>query len=128
MNGQTMKKTFAAHLCASRSGGPALFAIMASVAILSPSTSAQFKSGTLTVPVYATVTDREGRLVPDLVEEDFEVYDNGKLQKLTLFDNKNTPITVIVMLDTSGSMTLILDRVKEAAEQFLIRLLPEDTG
>ena len=32
------------------------------------------------------------------------------------------------MLDTSGSMTLILDRVKDAAEQFLIRLLPEDQG
>ena len=32
------------------------------------------------------------------------------------------------MLDTSGSMTLILDRVKAAAEQFLIRLLPEDEG
>jgi Ca-activated chloride channel family protein len=38
------------------------------------------------------------------------------------------PIAVIVMLDTSGSMTLILDRVKAAAEQFLIRLLPEDVG
>jgi Ca-activated chloride channel family protein len=91
-------------------------------------TYAQFKSGTLTVPLYVTVTDREGRLVPDLQQEDFEVYDNGQRQKLTLFDNKNTPITVIVMLDTSGSMTLILDRVKAAAEQFLMRLLPEDMG
>ena len=89
---------------------------------------AQFKSGTLTVPLYVTVTDDERRLVPDLQQEDFEVFDNGKLQKLTLFDNKTTPITVIVMLDTSGSMTLILNRVKEAAEQFLIRMLPEDTG
>jgi Ca-activated chloride channel homolog len=89
---------------------------------------AQFKSGTLTVPLYVTVTDREGRLVPDLAQEDFEVYDNGKLQKLTLFENKNTPISVVVMLDSSGSMTLILDRVKQAAEQFLMRLLPEDTG
>ena len=88
----------------------------------------QFKSGTLTVPLYVTVTDRDSRLVTDLQQEDFEVYDNGQLQKLTLFDNKNTPITAIVMLDTSGSMTLILDRVKAAAEQFLIRLLPEDMG
>ena len=100
----------------------------AATALLVSSVSAQFKSGTLTVPLYATVTDREGRLVPDLQQDDFEVYDNGQLQKLTLFDNKNTPITVIVMLDTSGSMTLILDRVKDAAEQFLIRLLPEDTA
>jgi Ca-activated chloride channel family protein len=96
--------------------------------LLATSTAAQFKSGTLTVPLYVTVMDRTGRLVPDLQREDFEVYDNGRLQKLTLFENKNTPITVVVMLDTSGSMTLILDRVKAAAEQFLIRLLPEDTG
>jgi Ca-activated chloride channel homolog len=92
------------------------------------SVAAQFKSGTLTVPLYVTVTDKEGRLTPDLLEEDFEVYDNGKLQKLSFFENKTTPITAIIMIDTSGSMTLILDRVKDAAEQFLIRLLPEDQG
>jgi Ca-activated chloride channel family protein len=100
----------------------------AAALLLATSLSAQFKSGTLSVPLYVTVTDRDGRLVPNLQREDFEVYDNGQLQQLTLFDNQNTPITVIVMLDTSGSMTLILDRVKAAAEQFLIRLLPEDTG
>ncbi len=100
----------------------------AAVALLATSTAAQFKSGTLTVPLYVTVTDRDSRLIPNLQREDFEVYDNGQLQKVTLFDNQHTPITVIVMLDTSGSMTLILDRVKAAAEQFLIRLLPEDTG
>ena len=72
-------------------------AIAASLALLMVSVSAQFKSGTLTVPLYVTVTDRESRLVPDLQQEDFEVYDNGQLQKLTLFDNKVTPITVIVM-------------------------------
>ena len=107
---------------------PSMLTGLVAASLFVGSASAQFKSGTLTVPLYVTVTDREGRLVPDLQQEDFEVYDNGQLQKLTLFDNKNTPITVVVMLDTSGSMTLILDRVKAAAEQFLIRLLPEDTG
>ena len=107
---------------------PSLFTGIAAIGLLVTSVSAQFKSGTLTVPLYVTVMDRDSRLVTDLEQEDFEVYDNGQLQKLTLFDNKNTPITVVVMLDTSGSMTLILDRVKAAAEQFLIRMLPEDTG
>lgn len=105
-----------------------LVVLGAAVALLAGAVSAQFRTGTLTVPLYVTATDAEGRLVPNLVQEDFEVYDNGRLQKLTLFENKNTPISVIVMLDTSGSMTLILDRVKAAAEQFLIRLLPEDMG
>ena len=86
----------------------------------------QIKVGTQTVPLYVTVIDAAKRLVPDLVREDFEVYDNGKLQQLTNFDNQATPITVVVMLDTSGSMTLALDMVKQAAEEFLMRLLPAD--
>jgi Ca-activated chloride channel family protein len=42
------------------------------------------------------------------------------------FDNSIHPINVVVMLDTSGSMTLTIDLLKQAAEQFLIRLLPDD--
>lgn len=96
--------------------------------LLAVPTNAQIRVSTQTVPLYVTVMDGARRLVPDLAEEDFEIYDNGKLQKLTNFDNKATPISVVVMLDTSGSMTLALDLVKQAAEQFLIRLLPEDKG
>ena len=83
---------------------------------------------TQTVPLYVTVTDSEKRLVPDLTREDFEVYDNGKLQTITSFNNQPLPITVVVMLDSSGSMTLALDMVKAAAEQFLLRMMPEDQG
>ncbi|HVL68858.1 MAG TPA: VWA domain-containing protein [Vicinamibacterales bacterium] len=107
--------------------GP-LAAASAAVLLLAPPIAAQLRSGTVTVPLFVTVTDEQRRLVGGLEREDFEVYDNGRLQEISLFDNQTTPINVIVMLDTSGSMTLILDRVKQAAEQFLIRLLPEDTG
>jgi Ca-activated chloride channel family protein len=86
----------------------------------------KFRSGTQTVPIYVTVVDSTRRLVPDLLQEDFEVFDNGKPQAITLFDNEVRPITAVVMLDTSGSMTLALDLVKKGAEQFLIRLLPDD--
>ncbi len=105
-----------------------LLAPAAVLAVFVTSLDAQFKTGTLTVPVYVTATDKDGRLIPDLLQEDFQVYDNGRLVHLTTFENKSAPISVIVMLDTSGSMTLILDRVKAAAEQFLIRMLPADTG
>jgi Ca-activated chloride channel family protein len=81
---------------------------------------------TQTVPIYATVVDAQGRLVTDLVQQDFEVYDNGKLQTLTNFVNETTPFTAVVMLDTSGSMTLNMDFVKQAAEEFLMRMLPQD--
>jgi Ca-activated chloride channel family protein len=84
------------------------------------------KVSTLSVPIYVTVTDTDKRLVPELTIDDFEVLDNGKPQVINVFENKPTPITVTVMIDTSGSMTGILGFVKDGAEQFLIRLLPED--
>jgi len=96
--------------------------------LLAVPTGAQIKVGTQTVPLYVTVTDSSKRLIPDLAREDFEVFDNGKQQTLTNFDNKVQPISAVVMLDTSGSMTLAIDLVKQAAEEFLIRMLPEDKG
>ena len=85
-----------------------------------------FKAGTQVVSLFVTVADAQKRLVPDLTKEDFEVFDNEKPQALTYFDNSIHPITVVVMLDTSGSMTLTIDLLKRAAEQFLLRLLPDD--
>ena len=90
--------------------------------------TAQFRGGTQTVPVYATVTNSEGRLVPDLLQEHFEIYDNGQKRPITVFRSDVQPITVVMMLDTSGSMTLYLETLKDAAEQFTLRLLPEDRG
>ena len=87
-----------------------------------------FKSGTQVVSVFTTVTDAQKRLVPDLVQDDFEVLDNEKPQPLVLFENKIQPISVVVMLDTSGSMTLTLNLLKQAAEEFVARLLPADSA
>ena len=63
-----------------------------------------FKSGAKTVAVYATVTDKDGRLVPDLAQEDFEIRDSGKTQPIAVFSNEVQPISVVIMLDRSGSM------------------------
>ena len=57
--------------------------------------------------------------MPDLTQDDFSVFDNEKPQPLVYFDNSIHPINVVVMLDTSGSMTLTIDLLKQAAEQFL---------
>ncbi|HTM25545.1 MAG TPA: VWA domain-containing protein [Vicinamibacterales bacterium] len=101
--------------------------VFAALALTVPVAAQQkFKVRTESVPVYVTVTDSSKRLVPDLTLEDFEVLDNGKPQTINVFENKPTPITVAVMIDTSGSMTTALDLVKDGAEQFLIRLLPDD--
>src|SRR6266446_4112568 len=87
-----------------------------------------FKSGTQVVSLFATVADAQRRLVSGLTQEEFEVLDNEKPQPIVFFQNDIQPITVVVMLDTSGSMTLTLDLLRQAAEQFIIRLLPADKG
>jgi Ca-activated chloride channel family protein len=105
------------------------FALAAFVAVASLTLIAQeptFRSGTEVVSLFVTVADAEGRLVPDLTQDDFEILDNNKPQPIVYFENVIQPITVIVMLDTSGSMTGSISLLKEAAEQFFIRLLPAD--
>ena len=87
-----------------------------------------FRTGTRTVALYATVIDAQKRLVPDLTQDDFQIFDNEKPQSLDLFVNEVQPITVVVMLDTSASMTGNLKLLAQAAEQFLMRMLPKDKG
>ena len=101
-------------------------AVFIALVLAVPVAAQKIKVTTESVPVYVTVTDAEKRLVPDLVLEDFEVLDNGKPQTVNVFENKPTPITTVVMIDTSGSMTASLGLVKDGAEQFLLRLLPMD--
>jgi Ca-activated chloride channel homolog len=105
---------------------------IAAIALAASTTAAAqqpglFKSGSgVIVSVFATVTDADRRLVPGLELGEFEILDNEKPQPITVFDNKIQPITVIVMLDTSLSMTNSLPLLRSASEQFLIRLLPAD--
>jgi VWFA-related protein len=85
-----------------------------------------FRSAAPTVAVYVTVTDQAGIQVPALTKDDFEVYDNGKRQAITLFESGLQPITVVLMLDRSGSMMGNFNLVRSAAEQFVSQLLPAD--
>ena len=101
------------------------------LACLGASAAAQqptFRTGTQIVSLFATVTDAQKRLVPNLEKDDFEVLDNEELQPLVFFQNEVQPITVVVMLDTSLSMTGSISLLRAAAEQFVIRLLPADKG
>ena len=85
-----------------------------------------FRSSTRIVPVITTVIDEQGRFVPGLDEDQFTILDNGVPQEITFFQNDILPFTAVVMLDYSASMTANLDRLEAAAEQFLLRMIPED--
>jgi len=106
----------------------AFSALLAIIAVAQPALHGQptFRSTVRTVPIYATVIDSGGRLVPDLTQDDFTVFDNGKPAEIALFSSDPQPFTAVVMLDTSASMTANLKLLNRAAEQFLLRLLPVD--
>ena len=108
-----------------------VFALLTALILASGSIFGQqatVKAGTSIVPVLTTVTDNQGRLVPNLEQDEFTVLDNGRPQPITLFQNETQPFTVVVMLDFSFSMTTHLDLLKQATEQFILRMLPADKG
>jgi Ca-activated chloride channel family protein len=78
------------------------------------------------VPVYATVTDKAGRLVTDLSRDAFQLFDNGRLQPIAVFDNRPQPVRLIVMLDTSGSMSGNASLVRAVCDQLFANLRPDD--
>jgi Ca-activated chloride channel family protein len=85
-----------------------------------------FRGAAETVLVYASVLDRYGEMVLNLERDDFQVEDDGRPQPLTVFESGLEPITAVLLLDTSASMTLNLEFARAAAEQFIIRMLPGD--
>ena len=86
----------------------------------------RFRSETATVYIYATVQGRDGRLVPNLQQSDFTVFDNGREQPITVFDNARQKITLALMFDMSTSMDKVQGRLRVAATAFVDALWPED--
>jgi Ca-activated chloride channel homolog len=105
-------------------------ASLAALALAVPQTAGQqqpvFRSTSDVVPLFVTVTDKSGRLVPNLVREDFQVFDNGKLQPLTQFDHTPQPIRLIALIDVSGSVARALPMLKAACAQLVAHLTPGD--
>ena len=88
----------------------------------------KFKSGVELVNVNVTVTDRSGRFISGLTQQDFLVYDDTREQEITHFSAERVPVSLGITLDTSGSMAgEKMESAKEALNRFLLELLaPED--
>jgi Ca-activated chloride channel homolog len=78
------------------------------------------------VVLHATVRDRKGGLASDLREGDFEVYEDGVRQTITLFRHEDIPVTVGLVIDHSGSMQPKLTHVIAAARTFARSSNPQD--
>src|SRR5580765_1811983 len=87
-----------------------------------------FRGGSAAVRVFATVVDRDGRLVTTLTRDNFEVRDDGKPQPITQFDNSPQPVRLIIMLDVSGSMSGNLPLLRDASAQLFARFRPDDVA
>lgn len=88
--------------------------------------SGVFRAATRTVPIYTTVIGPDGRLVTDLTRDDFQIFDDGRPQPITVFDSEVQPISIVVMLDTSGSMSGNIRMLREASVQLFTHLMPAD--
>jgi VWFA-related protein len=88
----------------------------------------RFRSAVELINVNATVTDSHGRFVSGLRKEDFRVYQDDQPQTITHFDNERVPVSLGILLDTSGSMYgERMAAARRALHRFLYELLgPED--
>ncbi len=86
-----------------------------------------FRTGSRLVEAYATVTDSRGRYVDNMTQDQFTLLDQGKSQMLVGFESNATPVSVALLLDTTGSMSLALPALKNAALKLIGELRPVDS-
>jgi VWFA-related protein len=89
--------------------------------------SFRFRTGVELINVTATVSDASGRFVSGLRQDDFRVYQDDELQTVTHFSAERVPVSLGIVLDTSGSMDG--DKIaaaRRALDRFLLQLLGPD--
>jgi len=85
-----------------------------------------FTMDTRLVVVHASVTDKNGKLITNLPESSFKVFENGVQQQLKLFRREDIPVSMGIIVDNSGSMKDKLTQVAEAALDLVRASNPQD--
>jgi len=87
----------------------------------------KFKSGVELINVTATVSDSNGRFVPNLRQEDFQLFEDDVAQQVTHFSAERVPVSLGLLLDTSQSMAgEKFDSARGALDRFLMSLSDAD--
>ena len=87
----------------------------------------RFKTGVELINVTATVTDANGRFVSGLRKEDFRLFEDGQEQTITHFNSERVPVSLGLVVDTSGSMEgEKWVSARQALNRFLFQLLDRD--
>ncbi len=100
--------------------GCVLFSVLASPL------AAQFRSDTRLVVLHASVTDHKGKLVNNLNQNSFKVFENGQPQQVKIFRHEDIPVSLGIIIDNSGSMMSKRARVEAAALAMVRASNPED--
>jgi Ca-activated chloride channel homolog len=88
--------------------------------------SAQFRSDTRLVVLHASVTDRKGKLLTNLNQGDFKIFENGQPQQIKIFRREDVPVSLGIVIDDSGSMSTKRTRVEAAALAMVRESNPQD--
>ena len=78
----------------------------------------------VTIPV--SVMDRNGRFIPDLRKDEFQIFEDGVQQNVSYFASIEKPFTVALVIDTSASTHFRMDEMQDAAIEFVNQLRPDD--
>ena len=89
-----------------------------------PTQGETIKTQVSLVNLFATVRDKNKRIVGDLKQEDFRITEDNQDQKISFFSKEVAlPITLALLLDTSGSEQFMLSAIQDAGSSFLRRIL-----
>jgi len=102
-------------------------ALLLAIAVRAQDSAGVIKVEVHLVEVYATVFNQKGYYVDGLGGDSFEVYEDGKRQKISSFETQQQALSCAILLDTSGSMASALPRVKNSIVNFIDKLDPQDS-
>ena len=106
-----------------------LAAILIVISLLAAMAQGQypvFRAETRLVVLHASVLDRGGKLLTDLPQKSFKVYENGVEQEIKLFKREDIPVSLGLVIDNSGSMRPKRQQVEAAALQLVKASNPQD--
>jgi len=91
---------------------------------MKPAEGAMFSVRVDVVNVFVTVRDKKGNLIKDLSQEDFEIKEDGRIQNIQYFARESDlPITIGLIVDTTPSVTTMLDELRNASRIFFNKIL-----
>lgn len=84
------------------------------------------KVGTNLITIPVSVFDRQGLYIPNLVQKEFSIFEDGEAQEIAYFGTSEKPFTVILLLDTSPSTEYKIEEIRRAATAFVDQLKAQD--